>query len=126
MVWKYIILWFGLVILAILNGLMREKVFRRYLEELTAHQASTFSFMILIGIYVWIFSSIWPLESSGQALLIGGIWLAITIVFEFIFGHYVRKKPWQVLFADYDITKGRVWILVLIWTLLAPFTFYHL
>ncbi|MBN2075751.1 MAG: hypothetical protein JW762_09390 [Dehalococcoidales bacterium] len=126
MVWKYVILWFGLVLLAILNGLTRDKVYRRYLSELSAHQASTVSFILLMGIYVWIFSNIWPLESSGQALSIGGIWLAITIIFEFIFGHYARKKPWQVLFDDYNIGKGRVWILVLLWTLLAPFTFYHL
>ena len=36
------------------------------------------------------------------------------------------RKDIAKLFADYNITKGRVWILVLIWTLLAPFTFYHL
>jgi hypothetical protein len=33
MIWRYVILWLGLVLLAILNGLMREKVFRRYLGE---------------------------------------------------------------------------------------------
>ena len=126
MIWKYLILWFGLVLLAILNGLTRDKVFRRYLGELTAHQASTASLILLVGIYVWIFSNIWALESSEQALLIGGTWLAITIIFEFVFGHYARKKPLPVLFDDYNIRKGRVWILVLIWTLLAPFTFYHL
>lgn len=126
MIWKYLILWFGLVLLAILNGLTRDKVFRRYLGELTAHQASTASLIFLVGIYVWIFSNIWPLESAGQALSIGGIWLFITILFEFVFGHYVRKKSWHVLFGDYNIRKGRVWILVLFWTLLAPVTFYYL
>ena len=126
MVWRYVILWFGLVLLAILNGLTRDKVYRRYLGDLTAHQASTASFILLMSIYVWIFSNIWPLESSGQALLIGGIWLVITIIFEFIFGHYARKKPWQELFADYNISKGRVWVLVLLWTLLAPVTFFRL
>jgi hypothetical protein len=125
MLWKWILLWFGLVVLAVLNGLTREKVYCRYLGELAAHQVSTASFILLIGIYVRIFSNIWPLASSGQALSVGGIWLSMTITFEFIFGHYVMKHSWQKLFADYDIRKGRVWLLVLLWTLLAPFTFFN-
>jgi hypothetical protein len=126
MIWRYVILWLGLVLLAILNGLMREKVFRRYLGELKAHQASTFSFILLIGVYVWVFSNIWPLKSLNQALLIGGIWLFLTVIFEFIFGHYAMKKRWQTLFADYNIGKGRTWILVLLWTLFAPVAFFQL
>ena len=126
MLWKWVLLWFGLVFLAILNGLAREKVYRQYLVELTAHQASTVSFILLTGIYVWIFSNIWPLASSAQALSVGAIWLSMTIIFEFIFGHFVMKHSWQKLFTDYDIKKGRVWLLVLLWTLLAPFTFFHL
>ena len=124
MIWYYVLLWFGLVVLAILNGLARENLYRRRLGELPAHQASTTSFILLIGLYVWIFSTVLPLESAGQAFLVGVIWLFMTIIFEFIFGHYVMKKPWQVLFTDYDIRKGRVWILILLWTLFSPLVFY--
>jgi len=126
MLWIYIILWFGLAILAFLNGLVREKVYRRYLGDLLARQISTLSLLILISLFVWAFTSFLPLESSSQALTIGTIWLTITVMFEFIFGHFVMKKPWKVLFADYNLLRGRIWVLILLWTLLAPFTFYHL
>lgn len=126
MIWKYILLWFGLVILAILNGIFRQKVVLRHVSELTAHHISTVTFLLLMGIYIWIFALIWPLVSSGQALTIGGIWLLMTIIFEFVFGHYVMKHSWQKLLHDYNIFKGRLWIIILVWTLLAPWIFFLL
>ena len=126
MLWRYIILWFGLMILAILNGLIREKVYRRCLGDLRADQVSSVSLILLISVFVWVFTRFWPFESAGQALAVGAIWVTITIIFEFIFGHFVMKKPWEMLFRDYNLLQGRIWLLILIWTFLAPFTFYHL
>jgi hypothetical protein len=114
------------MILAILNGLIREKLYRRYLGELPAHQVSTVSLLLLISTFVWVFTLFWPFESAGQALAVGAIWVTITIVFEFIFGHFVMKKSWETLLRDYNLLQGRIWLLILLWTLLAPFTFYHL
>ena len=124
MIWKYVLLWFGLVIVAILNGLLRQKVTLRYTGELTAHQLSTLTFILLTGTYVWLFSLLWPLETAGQAWTIGAIWLLMTIVFEFIFGHFVMKHSWEKLFHDYNILKGRLWIIVLVWTVILPWIFF--
>ena len=48
------------------------------------------------------------------------IWVALTVAFEFLAGHYLFGTPWPVLLADYRLSEGRVWILVLASTLLAP------
>ncbi|MDX6252789.1 MAG: hypothetical protein QOF10_6149 [Kribbellaceae bacterium] len=40
--------------------------------------------------------------------------------FEFGLGHFVEHKPWQVLLADYDITSGRIWLLIPIWVAIGP------
>ena len=120
MIVVYTLFWFGMPLVAILNAVIREKVYRNYLGELTAHQLSTVTLIIFIGIYTWLVSLGWRLESTGQALIVGVIWLALTVSFEFGFGRLVMKHPWERLFNDYNILKGRVWILVLVWTLLAP------
>jgi hypothetical protein len=124
--WKYTLLWFGLAVVAIVNGAIRNKFYSKALGELRANQLSTIILLVLIGVYTWIFTRFWEIGSAEQALLVGLIWVGITIIFEFIFGHYVVKKPWQVLFHDYNILKGRTWLLIPIWTFLAPFTFFHL
>jgi hypothetical protein len=54
---------------------------------------------------------------------IGLIWLGMTVVFEFGFGHFVMGHPWKKLFNDYNILEGRVWALVLIWITIAPLVF---
>jgi hypothetical protein len=35
-------------------------------------------------------------------------------------GHYTFGNPWPDLLADYDLRRGRIWVLVLVVTLLAP------
>ncbi len=123
---KYVVGWFGLVVLAIVNGTIRAKGYGSLMSELSAHQLSTVMGLGLFGVYVWILTGVWRIESSRQALAIGGIWLILTIVFEFFFGHYVVGHPWTRLFHDYNLLRGRLWLLVLLWTAVAPYVFYRL
>ena len=59
-------------------------------------------------------------KSRGGALLIGSVWLALTLAFEFLAGHYLFGSSWERLLADYNLLRGRVWVLVLAATLFAP------
>ena len=122
----YAACWIGMVVLAILNGIMRESLYKQYMHELTAHQVSTLILLILFGIYVWFLTGLRPLESAKQALLIGVMWCVMTVVFEFVFGHYVAGHTWSKLFQDYNLVKGRLWSLVLIWTTIAPYIYYRI
>jgi hypothetical protein len=55
-----------------------------------------------------------------DAWMIGATWLALTLAFEFLAGHYLFGKPWRQLLADYNILRGRIWVLVLVTTAIAP------
>jgi hypothetical protein len=121
----YAVSWIGMVILAILNGAAREKIYGPAMRELSAHQLSTFIGLILLGIYIWILTGIYRIESTSQAFVIGSMWFIMTILFEFIFGHFIMRHPWSELFHDYNLFKGRVWLLVPIWTAIAPYVFYR-
>mgnify|MGYP001829245575 CR=1 FL=1 len=122
---KYILAWVPMVLIAILNGIVREGWYANYLPELRAHQVSTLTAVVLFGVYIWAIIRIWRPESSRQAVLIGLIWLALTVAFEFLFGHYVMGHPWSRLLNDYNILEGRVWTVVLLWTTVAPYVFYR-
>lgn len=126
MILKYTIAWLGLVVVAIINGAIREKGYKKYMSELRSHQVSTVTGIILFGVCIYIFSLIWKIQSAGQAITIGLIWLALTVAFEFVFGHFVMKHPWSKLLHDYNILKGRLWLLILIWTTIAPYVFYKI
>jgi hypothetical protein len=122
----YAAAWAGLVVLAILNGALREKVYGRFLGELSAHQLSTFIGLGVFAVYIWLLTGVCRIASSGQAMVIGAMWLVMTILFEFGFGHYVMGHPWSRLWRDYNLLKGRLWLLVLIWTAIAPYVFYRI
>lgn len=126
MLFKYVLAWVPLVPIAILNAVIREAGYKQWLGELRAHQVSTATAIILFGVYIWAVTRLWPIQSGRQALLIGLIWLCLTVAFEFLFGHYVMGNPWQRLLHDYNLLAGRVWVLVLIWIALAPYVFYRL
>lgn len=121
---RYLLCWFLLAVVAVANGVLREATYGKYVSELTAHQISTATGILLTGLLVWRLSRLWPIESSGQAWLIGACWLLATIVFEFGFGHFVAGHPWNRLLADYNIFNGRVWLVFLVWVAVMPYVFY--
>jgi hypothetical protein len=126
MIFKYILLWFPMVLIAIFNALLRESVYGSFMSALRAHQVSSLTAIIFFGIYVWLISGRWRIESGQQALVIGLIWVVMTVAFEFLFGHYVMGHPWSRLFADYNLLAGRTWSLVLLGTLILPYIAYWL
>lgn len=126
MLLKSFLFWIPMVFIAILNGIIRNFVYQKYASELTAHQISTFTAILLFAIYVWFIVPLLNLQSAGQAMAVGLIWLGLTIAFEFVFGHFAVGHPLSRLFVDYKIWEGRLWILVLIWTTIAPFIIFKI
>jgi hypothetical protein len=124
MIWRYILAWLPMVAIAIFNGILREKTYGKALSESRAHQLSTITGIALLGTYIWVVISLWGFESFTQAVIVGCLWLALTIAFEFLFGHFVAKHSWTDLLADYNLLAGRLWPLVLVWVAIAPVLFY--
>jgi hypothetical protein len=54
------------------------------------------------------------------AVLIGVTWLGLTLAFEFLAGHYVFGTSREKILTDYNILRGRVWLLVPLTCFLAP------
>ncbi len=121
----YLAYWLVLMVLAVGNGVLREGTYGRYISELRAHQVSTLTGAAVFGIAVWLFSKRWLPESTEQAVYIGLTWLAMTLCFEFLFGHYVAGHSWSRLLQDYDLLSGRVWPLLLAWVTALPYIVYR-
>ena len=114
-----------MLLLAVVNGAARDLWYKRYTSELRGHQISTISLIILFGFYIYFVISRLPPNTERQAMYIGLLWLLLTLLFEFGFGLF-QGKSWQLLLSDYNIFKGRIWILILIWTTIAPYLFFKL
>ena len=113
-------IWFILAVSAIVVATFRVGVLLPPFGEQTAHQVGTLLYLIVQFFIIYFFIKKLKLKEIKTLLGIGIFWVVITIMFEFIFGHYVMGHPWQKLFADYNLFNGRLWILVLINNLIAP------
>ncbi len=118
--WKAVLLWFGLMALAIMNGTVRVKWIIPSTGLTGGLAISTIMLCTLITVATWLSIHWLGPRNNGEAWSIGLLWLCMTLVFEFGLGHFAFNKPWTELLADYDITRGRIWVLVLITTLTAP------
>lgn len=112
--------WVALVILAIINGTIRQKVLLPKVGEQKAHVIGTITFILVQFFVIYFYIQLNSITETSTLLILSMYWIVLTVLFEFVFGHYVMKHPWEKLFADYNILKGRLWILVLINNLVAP------
>lgn len=113
--------WLALALLMIAHGWLRQWLAVPVLGELRAHQLSCFTgALIIVAVSALTLGWLGAVGSPRRQLAIGLVWLATTIVFEFVFGHWVAGHSWQRLLADYDLTAGRLWLVVLAATLLGP------
>ena len=120
----HILWWFAFPFIGILNGVLREATYKSIVGDLPAHQISTFTGIIFFGLIFYFIFKKWKIQSLNNDVLIGLIWLTLTILFEFGFGHYIMGNSWEKLLHDYNITEGRIWSLFLIWITIAPFIFF--
>jgi hypothetical protein len=117
---RWMLGWLGLTAIAIVNGGVRQGVYSRWTTDQLAHQLSTITLLALSAGYVWWMQRHWPLPSTREALRVGAAWMVLTVLFELGLGHYVVGDSWSTLLAAYDVTAGRIWVLVPLWLTVAP------
>lgn len=120
MLGRALAVWCALALLAVLNGIIRERLLTPRLGPQTGHVLSTLMLCAFIGGVTWLALPWLAPRTGAEAWLVGAAWLLWTVAFEFLAGHYLFGHPWSRLFADYNLRRGRVWVLVLVTNLLAP------
>jgi hypothetical protein len=118
--------WFVLACVAVGFGFARESLLTPALGELRAHQAGTVLFSAAILVVCYAAVPMLKLTNAKQAWTVGAAWVVMTVTFEFAFGHYVAGHAWRELLADYNVLQGRMWLLVLLTTWIAPVAAYRL
>ena len=112
--------WLGFAGIAIICGALRVKLLEPRLGEPKAHVAGTVLTCVALLAAIHLFVGAAGVTGTWPLMRIGALWTALTICFEFAFGRLVLGYAWERLFADYDIFRGRVWLLVLLTTFYGP------
>jgi hypothetical protein len=120
MLFKAFIVWILLLILAVLNGAIRDLFISPRLGGQTGHVISAVILCTTIFLVAWLSIRWIGADSTRDALLVGIQWVLLTVAFEFLAGHYLFGHTWERLLADYNLFRGRIWVFVLAANLLAP------
>jgi hypothetical protein len=111
--------WVVMAVAMTINGTVRVKVFAPLWGDVWAGAASAASGIALIQLIARQAMRFPALPR--QRIQIAALWLLLTLTFEFTFGHYVGRKSWSELLANYDLAQGRLWPIVLASLVAAPF-----
>lgn len=118
---KAALVWLGIACLAIVNGVVRENILVPVLGMPVALPLSGVTLSLLVFLMSWFTFDFFGKQTRAVYFLIGIQWVLMTLVFEFVFGHYVAGKPWPVILEIFDIAGGNLMPLVLLVSLLAPY-----
>jgi hypothetical protein len=112
--------WLGILVIANVNGALREFLLVPLLGATVAHAISTILLCLLVLILARATIGWMGPRSAGEAWRVGLLWLALTLAFEFLAGHYLFGNSWERLLSEYNLAAGRIWSIVPLVTLLAP------
>lgn len=122
---KYFLLWLPMILIAFANATLRELIIVKHFGDFRAHQLSTITLIVLCALYIWFVIPVLDIQNTRQALLIGLIWVLLTVAFEFTLGR-LTNKSWAYLLQDYNFLKGRIWVLFILCLFIFPYLFYLL
>lgn len=120
MLLKSLAAWASILCLAIANGALREAVLIPTFGRTGGLVLSGLLLCLLVGAVAHVLVRFTPGITIGRSLLVGVLWVCLTVAFEFGFGRLVQDKPWAELFAAYAFKDGNLWPLVLLVTAAAP------
>jgi nitrate reductase gamma subunit len=113
--------WLLLAVAMSANGIFRELALRPAVGAVTADILSA-----ILGIAIITAITGWLLRARVRQPIrhlvrVSALLVGLTVAFEFLFGHYVDRKSWSELAANYAFWRGRLWPLVLAALALMPF-----
>ena len=112
--------WLLLLGFAVINGLFRTLVLEPHLGPEPAHFLSTTTLAGAVFLAAFLFVGLRQgNESTPELLATGSLWAILTAALELGLG-LARGVASQDLFRDYDVTRGRLFGLVLLAELVSP------
>ncbi|MBI1765190.1 MAG: hypothetical protein HYR56_27575 [Acidobacteria bacterium] len=121
MIFRALAVWLVLMAAESLHGTLRQLLLAPLLGDLRARQVSVLTGSLIILGLTYLFIRWLRAGRMKELLLIGGLWVMLTLLFEFALGRLVLGLTWERLLADYDVRAGGLMLFGLSFLFLAPY-----
>jgi hypothetical protein len=98
--------WTVIMAVEVVHGIARTLLLAPLVGDFRARQIAVFTGSALILAVAAVFIRWMKPTGLGSALAIGTVWLALTLVFEVVFGRFVVQATWSRIVSDYDLARG--------------------
>jgi hypothetical protein len=113
-------IWLILICAEIMHGILRAIVLVPIVGEFRSNQIGVFTGSAIILVIAYLTICWIGAQRPKEALLVGLIWLVLTVAFEVLFGRFVLGLSWDELLAGYNIANGGLMPLGLLILLFSP------
>ena len=114
------LVWCLIALVEVGHGVLRARFLTPRVGDFRSRQLAVLTGSLLIGLITF-FAFTWiGFKNPNQAFQIGLMWFFLMFCFEMILGHYVFRFSWKWLFSDFNIFKGRLLIIGMVFLALAP------
>jgi hypothetical protein len=117
---KAAVAWALLATVMVANGFFRGLVLEPFLGHHVARQVASVIGACIVVAVAGVFVHRLPDPARAPLARAGLLWGALTVAFELGLGLFVSGLSLGEILADYDLSAGRLWPLVLLTTVLAP------
>ena len=117
---KAVIVWFGMLLLAMLNGIARDMLLTPAFGISVAQPASGITLCILVFAVSYFSLAFIGAAGVREYLGVGLFWVCLTLAFEYLFAHYVLGMSWRQVNQVFNILQGNLFSLALLVTAIGP------
>ena len=113
-------IWFLVIAAEIIYGILRAIALVPLAGEFRSNQIGVFTGSAIILVIACLTIRWIGATQRSQLLTVGAIWLVLTVAFEVLFGRFVVGLSWERIVADYNLLRGGLMPLGLLFLLFAP------
>ena len=113
-------IWLALIAAEILHGIARGIFLVPHVGEFRSSQIGVFTGSIIILAIAVAFVRWIGVHRTTELLLVGFLWLVLTLAFEVAFARFVVGASWERLAADYNLIEGGLLPFGMLVLLLSP------
>jgi hypothetical protein len=103
---RALVVWLVIIAVETVHGILRTLLLVPMMGDFPARQISVFTGSLLIFGVTLLFINWIAARTTLQLLMVGTIWVLLTILFEITLGRLVLDLSWDRITEDYDITSG--------------------
>jgi len=117
---RAILIWILLAATEVFLGILRVKLFNRRFGDHRARQIGTGISCLSIFTIVWITLPWIGTTSISRLLTLGLVWLCLMLIFDLAIGRLVFHFRWKRIVADFDLRRGNLLGLGMLFLFMAP------